>query len=602
VELSGPLLVDAGSTYSYMVSISGGQQVACGFGAAASDGELTAFDPGTERFDDDVTHSAPQPVDGGGACTFLFDWTAPYQVNQVTLYASGNSVDGNDQTNGDAAAADSVVISVNQPAPGDFPPVAITEGPYSVALGQSIQFDGSDSQDPDGGMLSWEWDFGDSNMGIGAEPAHTYAAPGTYTVALTVTDETGLEDSDSTTATIQIPGGFAVERFVESSLLKRAVFVTAPEGDDRLFVVIQRDDGTPYMGKILIVEVDGQVRTTPFLEVEVGHFADESGLRGLRFAPDYGTSGEFYIIYSEPSEDTVLARYRVSADPNVADPTSAEEILRIPQPWLVHNSSHMQFGPDGKFYVAVSDGGIQANARDTGNILGTMIRIDLLPGPGYSIPADNPFVGPGDPTDEIHSHGYRNPYVFDFDPLTGDLYVSDVGAASREEVSAGALIDFAGRNLGWDRMEGTQCNTSLVELCESGILKEPIHDYDHSNGRCSIIGGILYRGSIPPLHGRFLFGDYCSDEIWSLQWDGADGVIDVIDHTVAMSPNIGSIENISAIQRDGNGEIVIVDRVDGELFRVRPVPEPRLVVLISIGGLAVARLATRRAGARTQRG
>jgi glucose/arabinose dehydrogenase len=594
VMLSGPTLVDAGTTYSYSLDISGGQQFGCGFGAAATDGELTAVEAGTELFDDDSTHSAPRPVDMTGACTFVFDWTAPYQVDQVTLYGSGNSVNGNDQTTGDAAASDSILITVTQPAAGEFPPVAISKGPYSVTIGESIQFDGADSEDPDGGMVSWDWDFGDSNTGVGAEPMHSYTVPGTYTVTLAVTDDTGRTDMDTTTARVRLPGGFEVERFVRSNLLRRAVFVTAPPGDDRLFVVIQGIGETPEMGRIMIVEADGQVRATPFLEIEVGDFAGESGFRGLRFAPDYDTSGEFYIIYSEPSEDTVLKRFKVSADPNVADPTSAEEILRIPQPHVVHNSSHMQFGPDGKFYLAVSDGGIQTNARDTSNILGSMIRIDLLSGPGYAIPDDNPFVGPGDPTDEIHSHGYRNPYVFDFDPLTGDLYVADVGAVTREEVSAGTLLDFAGRNMGWDRMEGTYCISGLTELCESGVLKEPIYEYARENGRCAIIGGILYRGMIPPLQGRFLFADYCSDEIWSLMWDGAEGVVDVIDHTVEMSPDIGEISNISAIQRDGNGEIVIVDRVDGEIFRVKHVPEPHFVALLSIGCLYLARLRSRR--------
>ena len=594
VTLTGPVDVDAGDTHLYTFTISGGQQVECGFGASASDGELSVAEAGTQIFNGDATHSAPRPVDGLGECTFLFDWTAPYEVEDVDLYAAGNSVNGDDQTTGDQPASDSLAVTVNQPPPGLFPPAADADGPYSAPHGDPIDFDGTSSDDPDDNIVSWEWDFGDSNTGSGEEPSHTYASPGEYTVTLTVTDATDLTDVDTTTAYVLLPGSFTVERFVRSDLLAAGNFVTAIEGDDRLFVVVKAVEEEPgvFIGKIFVVEADGTVLTTPFLEVPVGSFGAETGMRGMRFAPDYATSGEFYVMYSDTNMDTVLSRFQVTADPNVADPNSEEEILRVPQPEVLHNSSHMRFGPDGKLYVAVADGGEPANGQDTSTLLGSLLRIDPVAGPGYAIPPDNPFVGPGAPLDEIFAYGFRNPYAFDFDPLTGDLYIADVGGARREEVDATTLLEAAGGNFGWVVMEGTYCR-GPTEVCESGQLRLPIHEYDHDEGECAIIGGSVYRGVIPELQGRYFFADYCTAKIWSLRWDGEGGVIDVIDHTDEMIPDVGAITTIAAIQRDGHGELVILDR-GRELYRVVPVPEPARGWLLLAGTLAVLALSRTR--------
>lgn len=569
VVLSGPSTVDGGTTHTYSVSVSGGQQVACGFGASAGDGELLVAEPGTQIFNGDATHTAPRAVDGMGGCTFTFDWMAPYAGGSVEIYAAGNSVNDNAQTAGDQAAADSLTVMVNGAPPGMIPPLADADGPHSAVLGNPIAFDGTGSTDSDGSVVAWDWDFGDGQGGSGAQPSHTYASTGSYTVTLTVTDDDDYSDVDTTTATVLAePGGFVVRRIIQHGLLQGATFVTAPAGDDRLFVVFQGGFGaTPDIGKIFIVDEDDQLITTPFLEIPIGLFGAESGFRGLRFAPDYATSGNFYVLYSDANQDTVVSRFQVGADPDLADPESEEEIIRIPQPNVGHNSSHLQFGPDGMLYVGVGDGGIQSNGQNVSNLLGSIIRIDpSAGGMGYAIPTDNPFVGPGDPVDEVFAYGFRNPYAFDFDVLTGDLYIADVGAATWEEVDVGTLFDVAGGNYGWQYMEGTLCLTGQTHLCDGPKL--PVHEYDHEDGRCAIIGGVVYRGAIPSLYGRFLFADWCSHQIWSLLWDGAGGVVDVTEHTSEMIPDVGEISNIAAIQRDGHGELVIVDRQHGELFRV----------------------------------
>jgi glucose/arabinose dehydrogenase len=267
--------------------------------------------------------------------------------------------------------------------------------------------------------------------------------------------------------------------------LNRPVFVTAPDGDERLFIVEQR-------GVIKILK-EGVVQTPPFLDIDhkvpdiTGN--DERGLLGLAFHPDFAANREFFINYTNLQSDTVIARYIVSATkPDSALLDSEEIVLLIDQPFQNHNGGTLLFGPnDGYLYIGMGDGG---SAEDPGNraqddftLLGKMLRIDVDGGSPYAIPPDNPFVEEP-PLDEIWAKGLRNPYRWSFDRLTGDLYVADVGQYAWEEIDFDSADSPGGRNYGWRRMEGNHCFNPPSD-CNDGTLVLPIHEYSHGGSQHS---------------------------------------------------------------------------------------------------------------------
>jgi glucose/arabinose dehydrogenase len=265
-----------------------------------------------------------------------------------------------------------------------------------------------------------------------------------------------------------------------ASGLSLPVFVTAPAGDSRLFIV-------GHGGLIRILD-DGELLPTPFLDLtdelegEAGAF-DERGLLGLAFSPDYPVTGLLYVNYTTLADDrTVVARYRVSANPNVVDEATEEILLEIPQPTQVHNGGHLAFGSDGLLYIGLGDGGPQLdpqnNAQRDGTLLGKMLRIDVSGGlgSGYTVPLTNPFVRK-DPLDEIWARGFRNPYRFSFDRLTGDLYIGDVGLSTIEEVDVQPAYSPGGENYGWRIMEGSSCLG--LDPCDSIGLTLPVYEYTH---------------------------------------------------------------------------------------------------------------------------
>ncbi len=220
------------------------------------------------------------------------------------------------------------------------------------------------------------------------------------------------------------------------------VLVTAPEGDERLFVVEQR-------GVVWIVDGASATLPTPFLNIDpLVTSGGERGLLGMAFHPDYETNGQFFVHYSSAETgkigDTVLARYTVSGgNPDVANPGSASIFLEVDQPFSNHNGGMIAFRPgdSGNYlYMALGDGGSagdpQNNAQNIENVLGKILRIDVDAGAPAAAPASNPYVGIAG-HDLIWSYGLRNPWRFSFDRLTGDMYIGDVGQNSVEE------IDFA---------------------------------------------------------------------------------------------------------------------------------------------------------------
>jgi glucose/arabinose dehydrogenase len=303
-----------------------------------------------------------------------------------------------------------------------------------------------------------------------------------------------------------------------ATTLSTPVYVTnARDGRNRLFFVEQ--------GGAIKVLQPGSSSPTTFLNLASKVVFDgEQGLLGLAFHPQFRTNRRFFVDYTRAGDGaTVIAEYHASAlDPNVAD--SAEMILlTIDQPFANHNGGMIEFGPDGFLYIAMGDGGSGDDpgnrAQNINELLGKILRIDVdhPNGPSlYSSPADNPFFGPTPGRDEIFAFGLRNPWRFSFDRSTGQLYIGDVGQGTREEVDIGAL----GGNFGWRIMEGSICNPHLnggVCTPPTGHIP-PIAEYTHAGGRCSIIGGYVYRGVMSTLPvGAYVYGDLCTGEIFLLQ-------------------------------------------------------------------------------------
>ncbi len=331
--------------------------------------------------------------------------------------------------------------------------------------------------------------------------------------------------------------------------------------DERLFVSEQH-------GLISIVQ-DGQRLETPFLDItdRVSDQASEQGLLSVVFHPDYAENGWFFVNYTDLNGDTVVSRFEVTGDPNVADPGSEFVLLNIDQPYGNHNGGQLQFGPDGYLYIGMGDGGSANDPDDNGQdptaLLGSLLRIDVNStgnGTNYAIPADNPFANdqPGW-RPEIWAIGLRNPWRFSFDREMGDLYLADVGQNQYEEVNFNPAGSTRGLNYGWPIMEATHCFRQ--ENCSPAGLVIPVAEYDHGFG-CSITGGYVYRGEQHvELRLHYFFADYCSGIIWAIP-AGSTNVEAVI---VAESGLV-----ISSFGEDSAGELYVLDHSEGTVYQIQP--------------------------------
>ena len=335
--------------------------------------------------------------------------------------------------------------------------------------------------------------------------------------------------------------------------LSNPLFLTAPPGDDRLFIVEQP-------GRIRIVR-DGELLATPFLDLTARvRSGGERGLLGLAFHPEYASNGAFYVNYTDSDGDTRIERFTVSSQPDVADAGSASPVLAVGQPFSNHNGGMLAFGPDGMLYVGLGDGGSggdpQGNGQDRGRLLGSLLRIDVDGGSPYTIPGDNPFVGTAGARAEIWAYGLRNPWRFSFDRTAGTIYIADVGQNRYEEVNVAAAAA-AGLNYGWNLMEGAHCFTSG---CDPSGLVLPALEYTHGEG-CSVTGGYVYRGAtIPEIVGHYLYGDYCGGWVRSFRWSGGD----VTDERAWDLPSIG---NILSFGEDAAGELYVLSS-NGTVYRL----------------------------------
>ncbi|MFO0980196.1 MAG: PQQ-dependent sugar dehydrogenase [Planctomycetota bacterium] len=352
--------------------------------------------------------------------------------------------------------------------------------------------------------------------------------------------------------------------------IKRPIFARSPDGDyERLFI------GEQWTGLVKILK-NGVLLPDPYLDlgplISVG---DDQGLRSFAFHPDFAKNGYFFVTYIDLNGDLVLARFQTSSDPDAADPLSEEILLVIDEPWINHSGGMIAFGPnDGYLYVATGDGGpgLDPNnrAQDPGQLLGKMLRLDVDGRFPYGIPADNPYVGPGDPLDEIWAMGLRHPWRFSFDRLTGDMFIADVGQSSREELDYQPGTSSGGENYGWRCMEGIACTGLTGCTCDDPALTLPIYDYDHSIG-CAIIGGYVYRGcAVPDLQGSYFFSDYCNERIIAIRHDGST-ITEFLDRTEELDPDGDArIRTPFSFGEDAWGEIYILDGADSTVWKIVP--------------------------------
>lgn len=361
------------------------------------------------------------------------------------------------------------------------------------------------------------------------------------------------------------------------------LYVTSPPGDtDRLFIVEQ--DG------LIKILRDGVVLATPFLDVSAITLSPadggntEEGLLGLAFHPDYASNGWFFIYHTDSggSQQTV-ARYTVSANPDVADPTSRVQVIALNHPYDDQNGGMLAFGPlDGHLYIGVGDGGgvcdPNGNGQDINTNLGKILRLDVDSLPPST--TGNPFDGAVPGNDEIWSYGVRNPWRFSFDRIHGQMLIGDVGEDIWEEIDCQPPLSGGGENYGWSRYEGPVCPSPSPSCPGTGGCLitgyvPPIRTYDHQTDifSCSVTGGYVYRGCrMADLHGTYFYADYCSNQIRSFRVDDtcATSATDIL-RTADLDPDGPGgqlIWSITSFGEDARGELYVVGF--SEIFKILP--------------------------------
>ena len=376
-------------------------------------------------------------------------------------------------------------------------------------------------------------------------PPDTTGAPQTSTAPSgtegPTTTTTAVETTASTITTTVPPVELVLRLEEVPGTFGQPLFLVSPPGDQRLFILDQPG---------IVWVLDGGEQH-PFLDIrdDVG-FGGERGLLGMAFPTDYADTGLFYLNFTDVGGDTRVVEYRVSEDPNRADPASRRDVLTIAQPAGNHNGGMIAFGPDDMLWIGMGDGGAAGDTFGHGQrpdtLLAAMLRIEVGPAAPqpYGIPADNPYADGTGGAPEVWAYGLRNPWRFSFD---GDeIWVADVGQRAIEEIDRANVRD-GGLNYGWSVMEGSNCFRS--SSCDSAGLVLPVYEYGHDEG-CSVTGGYVYRGAaIPELAGHYFLADFCNGFIRSIDPRGA-----VVDWT----DELGRQSRVSSFGLDAAGELYVV--------------------------------------------
>jgi glucose/arabinose dehydrogenase len=357
----------------------------------------------------------------------------------------------------------------------------------------------------------------------------------------------------------QAPAAIQVKptAFAQGLQKPTAIAATGDTADRRLFVTEQ--DGT-----VQVVDEQGKLGTQPFLDIRSKVLVDsEMGLLGMAFHPKYQENGYFYVYYINKSKQSVLARFKLDATTGRADAKSEKVILTLQQSYTNHKGGQVAFGPDGFLYLGLGDGGSGGdpddNGQDKNTWFGKVLRLDIDKGDPYSIPASNPFATTKDAKPEVWAWGLRNPWRFSFDRTTHDLYIGDVGQSKYEEIDFQKASSKGGENYGWRCYEGQHVfNTDGCMPAEGYV--QPIVEYAHEAGRCSVTGGYVYRGSLQSkLVGTYFYGDLCTGEIFAAS-----------QQTGAWKTTLAgtSPASITTFGEDNSGELYFADAKAGAIYRL----------------------------------
>ena len=336
------------------------------------------------------------------------------------------------------------------------------------------------------------------------------------------------------------------------------VYVTAPPGDRRRVFVVEQS------GRIMLL-LGGKRVSRPFLnlsgEVTAG---GEQGLLSMAFAPDYASSGRFYVYFTDRSGDQRVQEFRRSSgSPNRADVSTRRQVMSMADPYPNHNGGLLLFGPDGLLYIGTGDGGSAGDpenrAQNLESLLGKILRIDPRADStsAYRVPSSNPFVGRAG-RDEIYTYGLRNPWRFSFDRRNGNLYIGDVGQDAMEEIDFARRGGARARNYGWSCFEGRR-RFDDSRSCPGAT--PPILQYARSGGNCSVTGGVVVRDpGLPALAGRYVYGDYCAGRIRSFRVRGGRATGDRVQPL--------RVDQLSSFGEDARGRVYATS-LTGPVYRLR---------------------------------
>jgi glucose/arabinose dehydrogenase len=389
---------------------------------------------------------------------------------------------------------------------------------------------------------------GPSDTTVPEESGATTSTP--ESTVTTNPDTSSTTIAGSAGATGDLPALQGVELQTVAEGLRQPTVLTAPVGDERLFVVER-------VGVIRILDPDRLLLEAEFLDISDRVLANgiEQGLLGLTFHPDYANNGRFFVYYTDRDGRRQLSEFQVSvSDPNLSSPDTEKVLIEREQPPdatdIRHYAGQLGFGPEGYLWVSLGDGAdSRAQGQDPNTLFGTVSRIDVDSGDPYAIPPENPFVESGG-APEVWAYGLRNPWRFSIDPIDGLIYIADVGHADQEEINV-LPIDEGGFNLGWSDVEGTRC--FHVQDCDLENYTAPVLTYSHDEG-CSVTGGFVYRGrAIPELTGTYFYSDWCSQWIKSFKYVNGQ-LTEERDWTA----DLGQIGQINSFGLGGDGELYAI--------------------------------------------